>query len=211
MNLLSLFCFLSPLLACSGAGNFDKATGAGKEKPFLVMFWASWCNACHTTLHSLDEAARTLHHEDGIGVAKVEVAKHNALRKRFSAVVHAFPTIVLLRDGKMYKLPARDHQSSKMVEFARSTYKNVQPLPIPSGPSILDTIRSQCASLLRCVAPTLFAVCIQPLPSSPCVFSGHHPHGSVTPARSKSSANRLSDAERNVQSLTSYARSLSRR
>jgi hypothetical protein len=73
--------------------------------------------------------------------------------------VHAFPTIVLLRDGKMYKLPAGERHSSRLVEFARSAYKDVQPLPIPSGPSVLDTIRSQCASLLRCLAPTLFTIC----------------------------------------------------
>ncbi|MDN7753761.1 thioredoxin [Burkholderia gladioli] len=61
--------------------------------PVLIDFWAEWCGPCKALAPTLEKVARSF--EGKVGIVKVNVDEHPALRKRFG--VRGIPTLVLMK------------------------------------------------------------------------------------------------------------------
>lgn len=101
------------------ADNFEKVVVQDTSgKPWLLKLYAPWCGHCKRMAPAYEEVATMLKGEVNVGEADCD--KHSALARRFG--VRGFPTIVLVKDGQVYK-----HKGARGAEdlaaFARTGYE----------------------------------------------------------------------------------------
>jgi len=94
---------------------------------WLVKFYAPWCGHCKKMAPTWDELAAKA---SGFKVAKVDCTTEKGACERFG--VRGFPTIKLLKDGKVY-----DYKGARSIEeftkFASGTYKDATGTPVPAA------------------------------------------------------------------------------
>jgi len=104
---------------------FDSTVDADTE--WLIKFYAPWCGHCKKMAPTWDELAKGA---QGFKVAKVDCTVDKASCERFG--VRGFPTIKLLKGGKVY-----DYKGARSVEeftkFAAGAYKEGTGSPVPAA------------------------------------------------------------------------------
>ncbi len=76
--------------------NFEELV-LNSSKPYLVDFWATWCQPCRALAPILDEIAQE--HEAELGVGKVDIEANQELAARYHVL--SIPTLLLFKDGKV--------------------------------------------------------------------------------------------------------------
>jgi|TARA_B110000977_G_scaffold64391_1_gene87570 protein disulfide-isomerase-like protein len=100
---------------------------------WFVKFYAPWCGHCRAMAPTWSELAAQV---DGTGVIIADVdATHNPVTTdRFNGLIKGFPTLLLFRNGGMFKYAApRDLES--LLKFATETYAEAQKHDVPEPPS----------------------------------------------------------------------------
>jgi|Transcript_9280 protein disulfide-isomerase-like protein len=101
--------------------NFEHLTQASTGSTtgdWLVKFYAPWCGHCKKLNPVYEQVAEALKGE--INVAKVDVTANREIGTRFE--IKGFPTIKLLRKGKVYTFKGR-RTVDDLVEFARGGFE----------------------------------------------------------------------------------------
>ena len=102
------------------------STGATTGNWF-VMFHAPWCGWCKRLSPDWDKLAKKMKGE--IVVAKVDATANQLTSARFG--IQFFPTLVFLRQGKMYKYDGAKDLAA-FEEFATAGYAKAEALPVPA-------------------------------------------------------------------------------
>lgn len=97
---------------------------------WMIEFYAPWCGHCKSLKPVWAEFATAS--KGKVNVAKVDCTVDRDLATRFG--IRGFPTIKLLRDGKMYDFNQR-RTVNDFSTFAEKTYLDVEPREIPSAPA----------------------------------------------------------------------------
>jgi protein disulfide-isomerase-like protein len=106
LALLALLCSAAAVVARAGqplpqrvvalsAASFDDTIKSGR---WLVKFYAPWCGHCRRLAPVLDEVAAK-RFGGRIGVAKVDVDQHSALKQRYK--IDGYPTLLYFEDGEL--------------------------------------------------------------------------------------------------------------
>jgi protein disulfide-isomerase-like protein len=107
------------------AHNFDAQTAEGI---WMIEFYAPWCGHCKTLKPTWAQLATAS--KGKFNVAMVDGSAEQGLSKRFG--IRGFPTIKLIRDGKLY-----DYNLRRTVEdftaFAEGAYAKVEAKEIPAA------------------------------------------------------------------------------
>jgi len=107
------------------AQNFEAQTAEGI---WMIEFYAPWCGHCKTLKPTWAQLATAS--KGKFNVAMVDGSAEQGLSKRFG--IRGFPTIKLIRDGKLY-----DYNLRRTVEdftaFAEGAYAKVEAKEIPAA------------------------------------------------------------------------------
>ncbi|ELR22795.1 protein disulfideisomerase domain containing protein [Acanthamoeba castellanii str. Neff] len=107
------------------AQNFDAQTAEGT---WMIEFYAPWCGHCKTLKPTWAQLATAS--KGKFNVAMVDGSAEQGLSKRFG--IRGFPTIKLIRDGKLY-----DYNLRRTVEdftaFAEGAYAKVEAKELPAA------------------------------------------------------------------------------
>eukprot|EP01002_Notosolenus_urceolatus_P006955 NODE_2856_length_1026_cov_196.144319_g2392_i0.p1 GENE.NODE_2856_length_1026_cov_196.144319_g2392_i0~~NODE_2856_length_1026_cov_196.144319_g2392_i0.p1 ORF type:complete len:263 (-),score=75.62 NODE_2856_length_1026_cov_196.144319_g2392_i0:101-889(-) len=118
--------------------NFEDVTQAATGQttgPWFVEFYAPWCGHCKNLAPTWDALAAKLHPE--VHVAKVDVTENKELGTRFG--IQGFPTLILLRDGKMYHHSGA-RELEELATFATEGYKTAESEPVPMPPGFAQML-----------------------------------------------------------------------
>jgi len=99
---------------------------------WLVAFYADWCPHCKKVSVDYEDVAKQL--KDKVKVGRVNIDLISSVISRAFNVTQV-PTIVYLKDGKMYSVVYKSQGSSFFVEFVESAYKDVESQEIPKLPA----------------------------------------------------------------------------
>ena len=91
--------------------NFKKEV-LENEKPVLLDFWASWCGPCRMVSPVIDQIAQE---REDITVGKVNVDEQPELAASFQ--VMSIPTIVVMKDGKVFNSTMGAQPKAKLLEL----------------------------------------------------------------------------------------------
>lgn len=129
--LLALACASDTHMLTVTASNVDELVARG---PLFVAWTAPWCGHCKTLAPSWEVFAREHAAPPALSVGKVDCTTEKALCLKFG--VQAYPTLLLLRDGKAYTFN-RPRNVAEFAAFARSYFQQSStpsvPLPAPSS------------------------------------------------------------------------------
>jgi protein disulfide-isomerase A1 len=114
----------SDLVRTLSDGNFDQKTASGV---WLLQLCAPNVRACEVYRATTDRLATTVKGES-VSVAAVDCLLERALCDRLQ--VAAFPTILLVKDGKMHAY-AGDRSHDKLAQFSYADYRGVAGVPVP--------------------------------------------------------------------------------
>lgn len=70
---------------------------AASKKPVLIDFYATWCGPCQIMSNILEQVSIQMH--DEIQIVKIDGDHYSNLASQHG--VHAYPTIVLYKDGQV--------------------------------------------------------------------------------------------------------------
>lgn len=103
-----------------------------QQGPLLLAVVADFCTHCQRLKPALFEAAAALRSE--VAVATLDGVAERALAARLG--VRGFPTVLLMRSGKLYEYPAQGSRTAAaLVAWARTGYVAVEPAPFWRTPN----------------------------------------------------------------------------
>ena len=91
--------------------NFKKEV-LENPKPVLLDFWASWCGPCRMVSPVIDQIAEE---RADITVGKINVDEQPELAASFQ--VMSIPTIVVMKDGKVFNSTMGAQPKAKLLEL----------------------------------------------------------------------------------------------
>ena len=91
--------------------NFKKEV-LENPKPVLLDFWASWCGPCRMVSPVIDQIAEE---RTDITVGKINVDEQPELAASFQ--VMSIPTIVVMKDGKVFNSTMGAQPKVKLLEL----------------------------------------------------------------------------------------------
>eukprot|EP00754_Rhynchopus_humris_P036320 Rhum_TRINITY_DN18470_c0_g1::Rhum_TRINITY_DN18470_c0_g1_i1::g.167285::m.167285 len=104
-----------------------QATTGATTGNWFVMFHAPWCGWCKRLSPEWDKLAKKMQGE--IVVAKVDATANQLTSARFG--IQFFPTLVFLRQGKMYKYEGAKDLAA-FEAFVTAGYEKAEALPVPA-------------------------------------------------------------------------------
>lgn len=91
--------------------NFDKEV-LQSEKPVLIDFYADWCGPCKMLAPIVEKIAEE---RDDVKICKVNVDNERQLAMNFD--VMSIPTVVVVKQGKVYRKSVGLVQKQKLLEM----------------------------------------------------------------------------------------------
>ncbi|URJ33225.1 thioredoxin [Candidatus Blochmannia vicinus] len=85
------------------------------NKPFLIDFWAEWCNPCKAMTPILEDIATEFH--DKLKIAKLNIDKNPITTKNYG--IRSIPTLLLMHHGKVLSTKIGLLSKQNLQEFLK--------------------------------------------------------------------------------------------
>ncbi|AFZ79557.1 protein disulfide isomerase, putative [Theileria equi strain WA] len=119
--------------------NFEhltQATTGSTTGPWFVKFYAPWCHHCRKMTPAWEKLAKDL--KGTVNVADIDVTKNVQIGKRFA--IRGYPTLILLKDGKMYHYEGGDRSTESLTAFVTAGHLNLSGIPVPPPLSLFGHV-----------------------------------------------------------------------
>ncbi|URJ30521.1 thioredoxin [Candidatus Blochmannia vicinus (nom. nud.)] len=85
------------------------------SKPFLIDFWAEWCNPCKAMTPILEDIATEFH--DKLKIAKLNIDKNPITTKNYG--IRSIPTLLLIHHGTVLSTKIGLLSKQNLQEFLK--------------------------------------------------------------------------------------------